>query len=77
MLDFKWATIQPSAFSTYSGSAKKYMIERYNVHNNSRVIFSPLKQVDYLKGVAGQGEARFPLGDFFRANKQKANVIGW
>ena len=21
-------------------------------------------------------EARFPLGDFFRANKQKANVIG-
>ncbi len=53
------------------------MIERYNVHNNSRVIFSPLKQVDYLKGVAGQGEARFPLGDFFRANKQKANVIGW
>ena len=22
-------------------------------------------------------EARFPLGEFFRANKQKANVIGW
>ena len=22
-------------------------------------------------------KARFPLGDFFRANKQKANVIEW
>ncbi len=22
-------------------------------------------------------KARFPLGDFFRANKQKTNVIGW
>ncbi len=22
-------------------------------------------------------KAHFPLGDFFRANKQKANVIGW
>ena len=22
-------------------------------------------------------KARFPLGNFFRANKQKSNVIGW
>jgi hypothetical protein len=27
--------------------------------------------------VAACRKTRFPLGDFFRANKQKVNVIGW
>ena len=40
---------------------------QFSVDTNHRLSCS---KADYLK-------AGFPLGEFIRANKQKANVIGW
>ncbi len=34
-------------------------------------------RIVYGKSYRVDNKTRFPLGDFFRVNKQKANVIGW
>ena len=62
----------------------KYLDNLLRIMDNSEPLTGPescfswcVRCQEVLVVLFISSKARFPLGDFFRANKQKANVIGW